>query len=341
MQCDKILGTLYGAAYGDSLGAITEFCSREEISKAFPQECTEYAASISFITKGITPGTVTDDFGSSCYFMKAIVKHQGAFSREIAMEAILDWADDEIVFARYAGQNTKEAIIRLKQGIVIDEMSKARHFSRANTNGGAMKASPLGLLAHGNKEKAIDYALAMCWPTHYNSAAASAASAIACAVCEAMSETATLDSIVEQAIYGARIARQRLEKEGFASMGPYVDVKIREAAALGKTSTGYFDTIEMLNGSIGTNIWVQESIPAVFAIIMACRGDFAESVKCAVNAGGDTDTISSMVGAILGGYHGIYCVPKDVIERIQHVNQFLHLKEVIHDFTNLLLNKGG
>lgn len=336
----KVLGTLYGAAYGDSLGAITEFCTRNEIKRAFPNECSDYAESISHITKGIPQGCVTDDFGSSCYFMKAILNHDGLFNKEIAVEAVLDWSKDEIVFGKYAGQNTKGAMERLKSGIVIDEMSKQHHFNRANTNGGAMKVSPVGLLARLNTDKAIDYAIDLCWPTHYNSAAVSAACAIACAVCEAQKSETTLDSIIKKAIYGAYTSRIRLENEGFDSFGPYVDVKIREAVAIGKQSKKYEDTISILNGSVGTGIWVQESIPAVFAIIVACDGNFDESIKCAVNAGGDTDTISSMIGAILGGYHGIECIRSDAINRIIQVNDFLDLKKYIDAFTNLIVMEG-
>lgn len=340
MKREKIRGTLYGAAYGDSLGAMTEFCSREKIQKAFPKGCRDYADSISMITAGITPGNVTDDFGSSCYFMKAILQHGGEMDRDISIEAVLEWSKDDIVFGKYAGQNTKSAMERLKQGVVIDEMSQKRHFARANTNGGAMKASPMGLLAVGNFEKAIAYTEALCWPTHYNSAAVSAACAISCAVMETQKEDVTFDSIFENAVRGARISRLQLEEEGFGSFGPYVDVKIEEAIEKARSVSGPEELIELLNSSIGTGIWVQESIPAVFAIIAGCKGSFEDSIYCAVNAGGDTDTISSMTGAILGGLHGVDCIPKKAVTRIQEVNQFLDLKETVEAFTELIMKKG-
>lgn len=338
MEKSKAFGVLYGAAYGDSRGAITEFCTREEIQEAFPDGCCNYAESISQITRGIVPGTVTDDFGSSCYFMKTILKHNGAFDREIAIEAVLDWSQDEIVFGKYAGQNTKSAMERLKQGIVIDEGSRIRHFGRQNTNGGAMKAAPMGLLACGNQEKAIQYTKDLCWPTHYNSAAVSGACSIACAVCEAQKEGATLNSIFEKAIEGARISRIQLEEEGMEAFGPYVDRKIEIAVQWGRKAQEQ-DIYEVLNGVLGTGITVQESVPAVFAIIAACDGDFEKSVHCAVNAGGDTDTIASMIGAILGGYYGIDAVPSEAVEQIRRENQFLHLKDIVDEFVELIMRK--
>ena len=332
---DKVLGALYGAAYGDSLGAVTEFCTRKEIVQAFPAGCRDYAASISRITRGIMPGTVTDDFGSSCYFMRAILRHGGRFDRDIAVEAVLDWSQDEIVFAKYAGQNTKAAMERVKQGIIIDENSRQQHFSRQNTNGGAMKASPAGLLACGDPKLAIQYALDLCWPTHYNSAAASGACAIACAVCEAQREDAALDSIFEKAIEGAELSRRQLEAEGVEAFGPYVSRRIEMAVELGRKAQGS-EIYDLLNGVIGTGISVQESVPAVFAIIAANKGEFLSSVWCAVNAGGDTDTTASMTGALLGGYCGIDAVPQAAITRINEANHFLALRETVTEYADLI-----
>lgn len=340
MQKNKVLGALYGAAYGDSLGAVTEFRSRRDILDKFPDGCKDYAESISLITHGIIPGTVTDDFGSSCYFMKTILKHGGTFDRSITMEAVLDWAGDDIVFAKYAGQNTRNAIERLKKGIVVDEESRADHFDRQNSNGGAMKVSPVGLLARTDQKLAIRYTKDLCWPTHYNSAAVSGACAIACAVCEAQREDADLDSVFEKAVEGARIARTELEEEGMEAFGPYVDRKIRQAVELGKKVQNPEELYDLLNGVIGTGITVQESIPAVFAIIAACKGDFKNAVWCAVNAGGDTDTIASMTGAILGGYRGIEAVPQEAVERMKKVNAFLGLKETVENYMNLILSEG-
>lgn len=281
MQENKVLGALYGAAYGDSLGAVTEFRSRRDILDKFPDGCKDYAESISLITHGIIPGTVTDDFGSSCYFMKTILKH-----------------------------------------------------------GGAMKVSPVGLLARTDQKLAIRYTKDLCWPTHYNSAAVSGACAIACAVCEAQREDADLDSVFEKAVEGARIARTELEEEGMEAFGPYVDRKIRQAVELGRKVQNPEELYDLLNGVIGTGITVQESIPAVFAIIAACKGDFKNAVWCAVNAGGDTDTIASMTGAILGGYRGIEAIPQEAVERMKKVNAFLELKETIENYMNLILLEG-
>ena len=334
------MGVLYGAAYGDSLGAMTESCTREEIKEAFPNECLHYAPSISRITQNIVPGSVTDDFGSSIYMMKAILKHHGHFNKKIACEAIIDWSNDPIVFGKYAGTNTKISVEKMKNGIIIDEESRSRHFAGKNTNGAAMKVSPIALLSR-DIDVVIDKTLDLCWPTHYNSAAASGAGAIACAICEALHNDATLDSIFEKAIYGAKTARKKLEGEGYISLGPYVDEKMKLAIKLGKEAKGFDDYVTTLNSLIGLGPSVQESVCAVFGIIAASKGYLKEALKYSVNAGGDTDTISSMIGAILGGYHGIHTIDKEIITHINETNRYLNIDEIIHDYVELLLEKGG
>ncbi|MCI9402680.1 MAG: hypothetical protein HFF04_03285 [Oscillospiraceae bacterium] len=338
MRRNKVLGTLYGAAYGDSLGAITEFRSRRDIAQAFPGGYRTYAPSISFITSEITPGCVTDDFGSSCYFMQKILRHEGDFDRGIAVEAVLEWSNDPIVFAKYAGRNTKSAMERLKEGTVIDEEARKRHFGQANTNGAAMKVSPIGLLARGDQELAVQYALDLAYPTHYNSAAASAAAAIACAIAAAQGEDATLDGIFSAAVEGCRKARLQVEEEGCAAFGPFTEEHIKWAIQMGQACESTDALLNVLEGQIGTGISVQESIPAVFAIIAGTKGDFHKALFCASNAGGDTDTISSMTGAILGGLHGVEVLREEDIRRIQEVNAFLCLQETVEAFADLICN---
>ena len=59
-----------------------------------------------------------------------------------------------------------------------------------------------------------------------------------------------------------------------------------------------------------------------------------------MNAGGDTDTVASMTGAILGGLHGVEVLRKEDVKRIQEVNSFLRLEETIEEYTNLICKKG-
>lgn len=337
MNRDKMLGALYGAAYGDSFGAIVEYCHHDDIKKHFPNGVKDYTESISFITKGIKLGHITDDFGSSCYIMQTILKHNGHFNRNIAIEAILEWSKDKEVFEKYAGRTTREAIKNLRKGIVINEIEREKHFIGKDTNGGAMKVSPIALLAKDDEKKAIQYTLDLCYPTHYNSSAVSGAAAITVAICVALKENATIESIISSAIKGAHIARLQLDKEGFSSFGPYIEYSIRQAVDLVKKATSLDDVIRILYEEIGTGMQVNQSIPTVFAIIYATNGNLNDALYCAIHAGGDTDTIASMVGAILGGFHGVNVIEKRHIERIIGVNKEYNIDKLIEEYIDMIL----
>jgi len=332
---DKCLGALYGAAYGDSMGAATEFCTASQISKAFPNGLVSYAPSISRITSGIEPGAVTDDFGSSCFIMKNILENEGVFDRELAVKIILEWAEDDFYFGRFAGQNSKLAVERLRN---LQKPEHNREFRKQNTNGGAMKMSPLAVLALGDMGKALAYAIDMCYPTHYNAAAVSGAAAICCAATKALCETATMNDIIVAGIWGAKEGRLMLEDSGFGCFGPNVDWRIEMAVSLGGGCSSRQERIEMLSEKVGTGIFVHESIPAVFGII-ASTPDITEAILTAVNAGGDTDTVASMCGTVLGAYNGYSVIPEAVIAQLEKANPSLNLTAVITRYCDMVISR--
>ena len=69
--------------------------------------------------------------------------------------------------------------------------------------------------------------------------------------------------------------------------------------------------ISSLIVELGTSCQAIESVP--FAIAVFCRNpiNFRAGVLEAVNAGGDTDTIASMVGALIGANNGLDSIPKE------------------------------
>ena len=70
--------------------------------------------------------------------------------------------------------------------------------------------------------------------------------------------------------------------------------------------------IQAVISELGVGCPAYESVP--FAICVALRhlDDFRAGVFEAVNAGGDTDTTASMVGAMLGARLGVDAIPEDL-----------------------------
>ncbi|KAF1299414.1 hypothetical protein BAU15_01855 [Enterococcus sp. JM4C] len=339
MNKEKMLGALYGAAVGDALGAPTELRNIDQIIETFGGYVKEYTQSPGdTFARDYPVGTVTDDFSMSYYLMKEIIDNNGNFNEDIAKQAIINWGSDEHYFDKFSGPTTRAAIENMKQNLPtdIDPFGLINYNSMA-TNGGAMKTIPLAILAKGDLEKAVEYTIAMCKPTHYNSNAISAAAAICCAATTALTDDATLPKIIEAAIWGAKKGKAFGIENKHVSVGPDIAYKIQEAVRIGEGATDFDDLLQQTADKIGTNFIVQESIPAVFSLLAGVKGDTMQGIYAAVNAGGDTDTMASMLGGILGGLNGVDSIPEAYIQKMQEANQLLPLQETVDQFINLFL----
>ena len=72
---DKIAGCLYGQAVGDALGLGTEFMSKAEVKRNYPDGLSEYSQIIQdYHRKRWNKGDWTDDTDMMLCIAKAIVK---------------------------------------------------------------------------------------------------------------------------------------------------------------------------------------------------------------------------------------------------------------------------
>jgi ADP-ribosylglycohydrolase len=105
-----------------------------------------------------------------------------------------------------------------------------------------------------------------------------------------------------------------------------VAARIRWAAGLtaGLATEAALDTVDTL---VGTSLATQESVPAAFAILAAAPDDPWLACRMAASAGGDTDTIAAMAGAVAGACHGAAAFPAEARRTVAAVNG-LRLDEV-------------
>lgn len=337
MNKTVIYGALYGAAIGDALGAPTELRTIQQIIDTFGGYVKNFTpAPADTFARDYPAGTVTDDFSMSCYLMKAIIAHQGEFNEEVAKEAIVAWGADEYYFDKFAGPTTRTAIENIKAGRPTDvDPFGLINYSGFATNGGAMKTIPLAILAKGNWQKALEYTIAMCKPTHFNSNAISAAAAICCGATEALKASASIETIVEAALWGAKQGREYGERQKHISVGPDIGYRIQEAVCIGKQAVDFDQLLKDTSDKVGTNYLVQESIPAVFSLIVGVKGHTMEGIYASVNVGGDTDTMASMLGGILGGLNGFESIPADLVEQVIKSNPLLDIEATIENFASL------
>jgi poly(ADP-ribose) glycohydrolase ARH3 len=69
---------------------------------------------------------------------------------------------------------------------------------------------------------------------------------------------------------------------------------------------------------INVDSHVNECVPTAVGIFLIFRHNFEEAVAAAASAGGDTDTVAAIVGALSGAYHGLSAIPERWLKQISH-----------------------
>jgi ADP-ribosylglycohydrolase len=67
---------------------------------------------------------------------------------------------------------------------------------------------------------------------------------------------------------------------------------------------------------IGTGLAATEAVPAAFAAAM-CEPIFERAVFAAINAGGATDTVGALTGALAGAADGASGIPQQLIDGLE------------------------
>ena len=317
---DKLLGSIYGAALGDAMGALTETRSAEMIKEDFggfvetlflpPEDCFAH---------GMPLGTVTDDFSLAYFTGVELVKCRGKVDEQAAKKAVLEWAKMPEFF-RFAGPTTQAAVAARKGGECGDTKSYLACDNSKATNGAGMKIFCVGLINPGKVDKAIEDAVTICMPTHSSNTAISGACAIAAAVSRAIEEDVSLEDVIEAGMYGAERGFQLGTEKGKRLAVPSVKKRISLAVEIAKRGMAWEETMLELRDIIGAGLMAAEAIPCVFGILAANPGDAFGAVKMGVNIGDDTDTVATMVGAIAGALYGMSNLPTKYLKLISETN---------------------
>lgn len=331
---DKILGGLLGGAIGDAMGSPTETRSMEQIKEKFGGYVKTFITPPDDVfARGFEAGSVTDDFSLAYCTAEAIIKSNGVITDQCAKNALLNWSSTPYI--RLAGPTTIAAIEKLKG---IETPTKYDFLSVDNSkgsNGSAMKIAPAGLISNGNIDNAINNAIILCMPTHGNSTSLSGACAVAAAVSKALDNNATVDSLIEAGLHGAKLGEEYGIKIGKRLACPSVYKRIKLAVNIAEECNGDIEkTMKELTDIIGSGLSCAEAVPCAFGLIKATDGNAMESIFGGVNIGNDTDTIATIVGAITGTLQGASAFPMNYLELINKVNNY-DLENIALEFDRL------
>lgn len=317
---EKIAGCLIGAAYGDALGAPTENRTREQIFEKWGYVDQLHDAPADVYARGNKAGQVTDDFSMAYVAIQEILRSDCHVNRKVAEGALIEWSKNERFFEQFVGPTSRKFINRLK-GIETESSGfEPVNDNMRASNGGAMKIGPVACFGKGDMEKTIDIAKVICMPTHGNRISMSAACAVAAAVCGALNGK-DLFGIFKDAMSGAEKG-EAIGAAGNTVAGPSFPKRLRFAIELGMNAKDLSEAMDVLRSYFDCSGMAADSVPVSFGLMAAAKGEPMAAVQAAANIGNDTDTMATIVGAVLGAKSGVKAFPEELIRTLNEANGY-------------------
>lgn len=323
---DRIYGSLVLAGIGDALGAPTELWSIDEIVARYGGLALRFEEPTPDTFAGANAGRrgeVTDDASQLYYLARAIVKADGRLDQRAWVACLLDWADTSPK-ATFMGPTTLAIVTALRQGKSLDTVgvvgtSKRKLPTLGTTNGAAMRVAPAGLVHPGNIAAACDLALVTCLPSHDTDVAIASACSIAAGVAAAMIG-ADVAAVVRACVEGGRIGTELAATHARVPPGPRYATRLDLALEIAQNAGDDLRFLTNLESAIGSGVLAVESVPAAVAIFAYAKGDPLRTVALCATAGGDTDTLATMSGALAGAMAGATGLPPALTPEFLGVN---------------------
>lgn len=312
---EKIQACLAGVMLGDALGMPWESLSYDEIQKrTCGNGVTGFADPIQTKikdTKNLSAGQTTDDWQLTKIVAQSLID-VGKFDRfNIAMQHV-----ETLEKSNVGWGNTTEKSIRLLKSIIEEKNYDALAFTiffssepgMAST-GIAMKIAPIALycvLQHKRDylEPLIKYTIELGSLTHKDPRATTAACALGICICECLiqpvldlNRKAKIIAIIQQTL-------NKLENLLPCNCPPNELTSYK----LTEVMTNRFnakDLSKLKPDTFFAPTAVAVSMSAFFANPRCLR----DAVLNAINVGGDTDTLGSMAGALVGANDGLGAIP--------------------------------
>lgn len=284
-----MLASLVGCACGDALGLHREGLSCRRAVRMFPDSDRYY-----FIGD---KGTTSDDYDHACMTVEAIAASGGdvhVFARELANRIRL-WA---ACIPGGIGLATLRSSLKLWLGYGPD---RSGVFSAGN--GPAMRSHIIGV-SIDDLDQLAAFVRASTRISHTDPKALTGAMIVALA-----SRHSSTAEIVNSEAFLAEINEQTHRLQLDPDFIPVIADVVKSVGR--RESTREFST---RFGKLGVSGYIYHTVPVVVHAWLRFPNGFADAVKAAISCGGDTDTMASIVGGIVGARVGIEGIPAAWIE---------------------------
>ncbi len=290
----RFRGALLGTFIGDALGAPYEGLSRAQIVRE--------VGPVTDLQGGrLGCGRYTDDTEMMIGLAQGLIDAEGALDLDFIAERFA------LVFTPYRGygRNTRAVLESIKGGAPW-HLAAARHTISGGSfgNGAAMRVAPVALAFLRDRDLAASSAQRQGMITGHSHPLGEWGSRI-------------------QALAVRRALRSGAAGRSFDPMG-FIERLLSEAPPEPyKTKLTWIQRHLDVDGDVavvalGNGVAAQDSVPIALWTFLKFRDEPARAVSEAVAAGGDTDTIAAMTGAIVGAYHGVDCFPARWLDGLEN-----------------------
>ncbi|MDE1970419.1 MAG: ADP-ribosylglycohydrolase family protein [Patescibacteria group bacterium] len=331
---ERVHGCLLGVAIGDALGMPWETMTREEINEA-----TERKGVLRFHdavqqrlrdTKDFRAGDTTDDWQLTKVVARSLIR-QGHYD-------VIDCAQEHVKELHHStfgwGKSTTKGIQNVSNFLYHIPKPGERYFASQSFatpkgcgNGVAMKISPLalfyGIRAASRGEQGNDVfsfysdVMSLGSLTHGDRRTSFAAFAFGRTLIALLTRNlplcdVALESHLNELLSGMLLCEIILQTRGWEHCydahepDPFY---ARLHKLCSEECLNPARAASILSTATGTGCFALESVPFALGTFLRHPHDFEAGVLEAVNAGGDTDTNASMVGALIGANVGVHNIP--------------------------------
>lgn len=305
----NVYGCLLGAALGDALGAPVEFIkTKEAICKAYPPQGIQGISNLKKTDFKASPDgkqyiPYTDDTAMTILVTKSLIKSRTkngdiqSCMNDMALSFIKDmnqpegWAKPERapgICCLKSTQKIEAKLLAFKDSQDLETQWWIGGDSKGGGCGSVMRAHPFGLFFYNNPEKAAEWAAIHSTITHGAPIATAACAAMATGIayaCQGLEPIAIAQKMV--------VAAQQYDS-GTAKM-------IEKAISYAKDTTKSCDEV-----FVEFQGWAaHEAVAAAIYIFLKHPTELKKAILLGVNTPGDSDSIASMGGALVGAYVGM------------------------------------
>lgn len=305
---DKFKGTLFGQAIGDALGLGTEFMTKAEVKRYYPDGLTDYSQIVQDCHRARwRKGDWTDDTDMTMCIVQAIIDDRELRPLSVARNFKQWFRHVPMGIGRHTCNVLSIGDYTEKPEMVAEKVWEMSG-KRSAANGGVMRTSVIGLLGE-NVEK---YAAEICRLTHADP--------------RCVGSCAIVSLMVHSLVYKDEI----LPIETLVKIGNRYDKRIEPYLRMSWENS--LDALVLDDES--TMGYTLKTMSAGLWSLYHCSS-FEDGLLAVANAGGDADTNGAVAGSLLGARFGYENIPERFIKGLARGNV---LEEKAESLLSVLLN---